>query len=85
MGMPLPEVVEASIVGTRSLDEPFQFGSMVFRTAHEMRRGARRAVDREIDHAEMIRSELLAHQDPANLSPAGLLKMRPETDALITG
>ena len=70
--MPFTEIIEALKVPACSLKELIQSALVRFRIAAKGNVGSRKRIKRKIDYAEIIWSNLLGEQHPADLADPGL-------------
>ncbi len=75
--MPLPKIIEASEVIARTRKECVQLSSMAGRVAYEMDLGTSRPLNRNIDGSEHIVTNVLTHQQPADLPSLGSAEFLP--------
>lgn len=77
MRMPLPEVIEARKIIARTRKERLQLSGMAGRVAYEMDLRSSRPLNRNIDDSEHIVTDVLTHQQPADLPSLGSAEFLP--------
>ena len=75
--MPLPEVIEARKIIARTRKERLQLSGMAGRVAYEMDLRSSRPLNRNIDDSEHIVTDVLTHQQPADLPSLGSAEFLP--------